>query len=176
VGTPATIVHLTRTCAATETDCADGKDDDCNGLVDCRDPACATSPACTSGGPCQGATPLACNSTVTGSTDGGPTRLARYACDPWLELGAEAYYRLTPTASGQVTAKLSGLGTDLDLVVLRATASGACDPTSGGCLASSSTSGPEQVTFTVTAAQPYYLVVDGYNGASGAFTLQVTCP
>jgi putative metal-binding protein len=27
--------------------CNDGKDNDCNGLVDCADPACATSPSCT---------------------------------------------------------------------------------------------------------------------------------
>jgi hypothetical protein len=33
-------------CAAMETDCLDGIDDDCNGLTDCADPACAAGYAC----------------------------------------------------------------------------------------------------------------------------------
>ncbi len=33
-------------CGAVETDCLDGLDDDCNGLVDCADPACGAGYAC----------------------------------------------------------------------------------------------------------------------------------
>ena len=35
-------------------DCADGKDNDCDGLIDCNDPSCCTDPACSSSPTCSG--------------------------------------------------------------------------------------------------------------------------
>ncbi|MCB9593281.1 MAG: hypothetical protein H6719_11165 [Sandaracinaceae bacterium] len=58
-------------CPATETDCVDGMDDDCDGLIDCADPDCLDAPcddasACTQGDACRadgtcGADPIDCD-------------------------------------------------------------------------------------------------------------------
>jgi len=39
-------------CAASETSCNDGFDNDCNGLTDCQDPACAQTDFCLGQNPC----------------------------------------------------------------------------------------------------------------------------
>jgi hypothetical protein len=113
---------------------------------------------------------------VNGTTVGGPSRMDAYACNPWHELGREKVYRVTRSTTGTITATLSGLAKDLDLVALGTGQGGGCEPTFPGCLAASSTTGNENVTFTAQAGQPYYLVVDGYGSQAGSFALNVTCP
>jgi hypothetical protein len=168
-------LHLSRSCMPRELRCDDGQDDDCDGLFDCADPDCSSDSSCASGGLCAGYSSITCNTTVSATTDGAASRIARYGCDPWLEDGREMEFRLQPPA-GQVTVRLSNLARDLDLVVVAEGAGGGCDPRA--CVAASSTAGTanESVTFTATAGRTYYLIVDGYGANSGAFTLQTSCP
>ncbi len=59
---------------AVETDCADGKDNDCDGLVDCADPDCATAWAvCT-------ATGKTCNPTTASCVCQGPEAAKELSC------------------------------------------------------------------------------------------------
>lgn len=175
-GPSMTLYRRLESCAAVETVCGDGKDNDCDGRIDCDDSSCASVAACTAGGLCAGYTTITCNSTMMGTTVGGVSLIDRYACDPWLELGREEVYRVARTTAGTIRATLTTAGQDLDLIALGASPSGACDPYFPGCTRASSTEGNELVTFTATANAPYYLVVDGYGASAGSFTLSVTCP
>jgi cysteine-rich repeat protein len=167
-----------RPCADIESCSLDGHDDDCDGLIDCGDPDCASAPECIAGGLCPGATPITCADTaVSGSTIGGANHIDRYACDDWQEHGREAYYEYTAATSGTVTVTLTTATArpDLDLIVLAAGAGGGCEPRNPGCLDASSTTGDEYVTFTATAGRTYYIVVDGIAPGGGDFTIGVSC-
>jgi hypothetical protein len=160
-----------------ETNCQDGWDDDGDGLPDCADPDCASKEYCQSGGTCPYIKDLACGDTITGSTLGRTPSRDYYTCDANPETGPEAIYRLV-MPSGNATATLSGFGAaDLDLVVVGAmAASDACDP-DFACIGSSSTAADtETVSFAATAARPYFVIVEGRNGAAADFTLSITCP
>ncbi len=160
-----------------EVNCRDGWDDDGDGMPDCADSDCASDSYCAGGGTCPYVKDLACGDTVMGSTLGRTPSRDYYTCDARAETGGETIYRFVPPADGSATATLSGFGQDLDLVVVGAmAASDACDP-DFACLGASSTSGAtETVTFAATAARPYYVIVDGYNGAADDFTLSISCP
>jgi hypothetical protein len=176
VGGTGTTLHQQRRCTATEQSCTDGVDNDCDGYYDCGDTDCIGNAACSSGGLCAGATPIACGAVVSGTTIGGPSNLNRYACNSWLELGREKTYQIQRPSNGTVNVSLTGMTKDLDLIVLREGAAGACEPRNPGCVGASSTTGNESVTFTAVGGQTYYLVVDGYGANPGNFTLSVTCP
>jgi hypothetical protein len=167
--------ELVRSCVATERDCHDGFDDDCDGLVDCADPDCAADPTCNAGGVCQSPISLRCNATTNGTTVSHMARIDRYACDPRFEDGKEAFYELTPATSGQVTVHMDAT-VDLDLVVMEANAQGACDPFAGCTAAASTPATSEDVTFTAVAGKKYIIAVEGYDGAAGPFTIRATCP
>jgi len=72
----------------------------------------------------------------------------------------------------RVTLRLAELQTDLDLLLLDA-----CDQ--GSCTAASSTpldiQGVETLSFDAEAGSTQLAVVDGYDGASGHYALQVDC-
>lgn len=177
-GSAKQILRRARYATPTEQKCHDGADDDWDGELDCTDSDCASDPTCATGGACTGATTLACDTSIAGTTAGAPSTMDAYDCDPWQELGREKVYRITPAVSGTVTVSLTGLGKDLDLVVLGEGAAGGCDVHAPGCLGASSTAGTsnESVTFTATAGNDYYLVVDGFASNAGAFTLDANCP
>ncbi len=92
---------------------------------------------------------------------------------------AERVYQWTPTSSGTTTIGTCGLSTQYDTVVyLR---SGTCTGSQvacndDACAITGSTSHGSRITSTVTAGPTYYIVVDGYNGASGNFALTVQPP
>jgi hypothetical protein len=178
VGWEGTVLQRARSCVPAERHCPFDRDDDCDGLHGCADPDCLDDAYCAAGGACSDWLSVACGSTLTGTTAGGPSRMNRYACNEWLATGREAYFRFVPSASGQVTVELADMTRDLDLIVLREGAGGGCDPRRRGCVGASSTGGvaSEAVTFTAEAGTPYYIVVDGYGTNAGAFALTVTCP
>lgn len=101
---------------------------------------------------------------VTGSNVGQPNVVSLYGCSAWNESGGEVIYRVTFPADVTWAANLSGMTADLDMAVLDL-----CDE-SLGCLI--------VVDSGVFVSEPYagefYFVVDGYGGASSAFTLTVT--
>jgi hypothetical protein len=99
-----------------------------------------------------------------GTTQGALSRVDAYGCTSWNESGPEMVQQITTTRDGDLTATLSNLdGVNLDVFILDA-----CDPESG-CLASGDTS----ATYENAPAGTYFIVVDGYEGESGAYTLTV---
>ncbi len=99
--------------------------------------------------------------TVGDDTTDGPNLLTTYACQSWTESGPEHVYRLEVADRVEFSARLADLagGVDLDLVLL-----GACD--TDDCLAQVNTG------FTaVLDPGDYVLIVDGYQGSAGAYTL-----
>jgi hypothetical protein len=123
-------------------------------------------------GTCTPGTALSCgNSLVSDTTYGfADSLMDSYSCSTWDASGPELVYSFVPTTSGSVTASLSSIqaGQDLDLYVLEEDGSGCA---ADQCIAYGNTS----ATFSVVAGQNYYLVVDGYYGAAGDFTLDVSC-
>ena len=113
---------------------------------------------------CQNALPLACGDLYTGTTVGAGSNSAGYACSGWDESGPEVVHSLTLASPADITVTLSNLSADLDIFILDDCAPGAC--VAFGDLSA-----------TLSNAQPgtYYLVVDGYQGASGSYTLSVAC-
>ena len=98
--------------------------------------------------------------TLRSDTTGGPTQVPAYPCAPWDETGPEAVVRLEVTEELVVRATLSDLGeVDLDLFLLDACNSDACVAAANLELAARLLPGT------------YFLVVDGYQGAAGPFTL-----
>ena len=92
----------------------------------------------------------------------------------------ELVFQWTPAVSGTATIATCGAGTNFDTVLyLR---SGACASGSeAGCNDDACTNSTglfraSRLTPTVTAGQTYFIVVDGYGGAHGTFSLTVTPP
>lgn len=83
--------------------------------------------------------------------------------------GPEVVHTFTTTEAGEVVVNLTGLSANLELFLL-----GACDR--GECLRYSQRPGTqsEQITAFLDAGT-YYVVVDGYNGATSDYTLRVDC-
>ena len=78
--------------------------------------------------------------------------------------------------SQNVTVDLTGLSDDLDLMVMTSNGGG-CDPGlyCGNDYSAHQGSQSESVSFTITPGATYYIVVDGYDGATSSYTLDVSC-
>jgi len=113
---------------------------------------------------------MACGTSTTNDTNNGSNDVGAYSCSSWDASGPELVFAFAATTTGDVTAALSALqqGEDLDLYVLDNDGNG-IDPSA--CISY----GNLESTFTATAGENYYIVVDGYYGAAGTFTLDVTC-
>ncbi|MFH1278035.1 MAG: hypothetical protein ABIK65_06630 [Candidatus Eisenbacteria bacterium] len=114
---------------------------------------------------CSAAIPIACGQVVTGNNTGMPNNVSAYSCVGWTEGGGEVVYEFVVDAvCYSVSATLSGMSVDLDVFVLNG-----CDETQ--CIAYGNT------IATTACLEPgtYYIVVDGYGTAQGAFTLTVSC-
>lgn len=112
------------------------------------------------------ATPLACGQAAVGNTSGAANNASVYGCAPWLPLtGPERVFSLSLGADAAVDALLSGLSSDLDLLLLN-----------GSSPASCIAHGDNAISARGLAAGVYYLVVDGFDGAAGPFQLNVWCP
>jgi len=103
--------------------------------------------------------------TFTGDTTGAPFDVHRYSCEKWNESGPERIYRVASNRSGTIRATLSKMSVDLDVFILAA-----CDETT--CLAA----GNLQATRKDAPLGTYYVVVDGYAGAHGSYTLSIEVP
>ncbi len=123
---------------------------------------------------CPDALPLLCGDRLDHSTlvQGRANVWTGYGRSARAESGRETLYALKTSAACQVVARLKNLTVDLDLFLLTG-----CGPWSN----TQASSTPldlqtiETVSFATEAGQPYFVVVDGYAGAAGAYSLEVDC-
>ncbi len=121
---------------------------------------------------CGDAVPLVCGQPYNGNNINGEDDVSLYGCGNVLNVennGPEMVHYFSVTQAGQVTINLSGLTNNLELFLLRS-----CDR--GDCLNYSQNAGNTSESITAYL-QPglYYVVVDGYNGATSPYTLTVNC-
>src|SRR5437773_167817 len=145
-----------------------------------EDPVPTTTTTLPGGGACSSPTAIpAPGGTFSGTTSG--TSALAGSCGS-SENSPERVYQWTPAVSGTATIQTCGAGTSFDTVLyLR---SGVCangPEMAAGCNddACANASGlfrASRITPTVTAGQAYFIVVDGYGGAQGTFSLTVTPP
>ena len=111
---------------------------------------------------------IECGDEVAGDTTGGTDHLHDYSCTIWDESGPDFVYFLVLDEMADLTATLSDMTVDLDVFILSYSADGACPE---NCLAY------DNMAARIEDAPPgyYYIVVDGYNGAEGSYTLSVEC-
>src|SRR5207247_2838845 len=94
----------------------------------------------------------------------------------------EQVYQWTPAVSGTATIQTCGAGTTFDTVLyLRSGPCAGGPEMAAGCNDDACTNATglyraSRLTPTVTAGQTYFIVVDGYGGAQGTFSLTVTPP
>lgn len=171
------------TDCTTESKCDDKVDNDGDGKIDCMDTDCAVSAACAVGAQCTADFDLQCGAGDDWSNNGtGSTNaVGTYTCAGQTlagETGAEYVYEYSATCTGKATVKLTKTqpnsdGKYLDLFVLDG--SKPCGGSS--CIAHNlmTVQGNAAVTFDTVKMAKYFLVVDGYQGFSGAYKLETTC-
>jgi hypothetical protein len=153
--------------------CVDGVDNDTDGQVDCADTECADSMTC--GSECQVWDNISCGSVVTASTLGlveaRDSKIGGYPINPGVYSGPEAAFAFRSPVSGTVTFRLvdpTPTEVDQDIVVLHS-------PT-GVCSSDHAVAwGPNSMEFDATRGEQYIVVVDGFDGDAGEFTLEVVC-
>ena len=143
-------------------------------------PPTTTTTLRAAGGGCSSPTVIAAQGGTFSGTTSGTSTLAG-SCGNSAS-SPERVYQWTPVVSGTATIQTCGAGTTFDTVLYMR--SGACasgSQVSSGCNddACPNASGlnrASRITPTVTAGQTYFIVVDGYSGAQGTFSLTVTPP
>jgi hypothetical protein len=122
---------------------------------------------------CFAAGVLTCDSEVNGDTTTELDQFSEYSCGATDETGPESYFQIAATTNQVFRVSLQTGVADLDLFVVEG-AEGVCDPQS--CVAMSNTlESIEEVEFYALANQIHQVVVDGYDGEFGPFTLSVAC-
>jgi hypothetical protein len=131
---------------------------------------CVTTPVVLANDDCSGAITVACGNTYTGSTSS-----ATSATDPSALCGVtpdgDGVWYVFPGDGNSITASLCGSGYDTQINVY----SGSCGAL--GCISGNDDfcGTSSQTTFTSTLGVNYYILVNGNSGASGNYTLAITC-
>lgn len=112
---------------------------------------------------CGNTIPLEFNVSYNGNTTGSNSVVDKYSCKNSLESGPEVVHTINVTDTGTLTATLSNLSSDLDIVILDT-----CKE--NHCLAM----GNVTASVSITNSGIYYVVVDGFKGAVGPYTVTVT--
>ncbi len=127
-----------------------------------------TSP---SGDQCSAAFDITASGTFTGNTQ---TAVDDYrevsACTTHEATGPDQVYRVSLAAGDRLRATLTpGTPTwDASLYLLTS-----CASVASSCVAGSDRGNPESIDYVAPSAGTYYLVVDGFRGAGGAYALEV---
>jgi hypothetical protein len=153
--------------------CDDFVDNDGDGDIDCDDSDCDGDDSCPAdgvGGVCIDQWELSCGDTDSWSNwqSGSANVIDQYSCVSWEMTGREYTYVFRPALSEEVTVSLSGMSQDLDIFVIEE--AGGCD--GSNCL----DFGNNFTSFDAVAGEEYYFVVDGYQGATTGFTIDIECP
>ena len=163
--------------AGPATACDDGNPCTADSCVAATGKCQFTAAPCT----CVPGTKLGCSGSdsFTNGGVGSTTSIDSYVCGakPILnETGAEHTYAFTPECDGQTTVTLTKTSTTagyLDLLILDGTQ--ACLGASCLTYGLMTNGGVATVTFDGNKGQPYNIVVDGYQGYAGAFTIKTNC-
>ena len=118
---------------------------------------------------CAGATVITCDAggvTLTDQTNaGGGDNVDEYCCVPWDESGPEHVYTISVPNNGSLSISLSDIvGGDVDILLLSA-----CNPML--CVAG----GDVSISVIGLTGGTYYIVVDGFEGATATYSISVTC-
>ena len=159
-----------------ETNCADGDDDDGDGMIDCEDSDCfgvsdACQPACVPDA--FSADFLTCpdsTDSFTNDGSGSTNAIAEYSCNVFSYAEAPEYvYEFIAPEAGTYTVTLTDEGADTDVLLLKDEGLG-CNP------ASCKDWGFDSATFTADEAnETWYIVIDGFDGAIGSYDLAFSC-
>jgi hypothetical protein len=147
--------------------CGDGRDNDCNGAADCADATCAMTTMCSAPNEtCATAIAVGLPGRVSGST-----AVARDDFTPACAgMGSpDVVYTFRNPARQTIILDTGPNSYDTALIVFRDACAGApvaCDDDGGGGTNS-------RVVLTDAAPGTYFVVVDGWSGASGAFQLNL---
>lgn len=112
--------------------------------------------------PCDNVINLSLGIPYTGTTEGGTTAWNNYNCSSWRESGPEKVHKITKDATGRIEAVLSNHSMNLNVFILSSCSNNACVAY-----------GEETAVLTNAQQGTYYIVVDGNQGAHGAYTLTV---
>jgi hypothetical protein len=112
--------------------------------------------------PCDNIIPLSLGVPYTGTTVGGTTIWNNYNLSSWMETGPEKVHKVTTTSAGRIEAILSDHTADLDVFILTSCSNNSC-----------MAFGDEAAVYSNAPSGSYYIIVDGHQGASGAYTLTV---
>ena len=160
------------TCPSTNEECTNGTDDDGDGLIDCDDDDCSDTLDCID--VCVENFVLTCGATHTYSTDNFFTSdvIDNYSCVSWNESGPEVgYYFQGPTDQANevdVALNYSFGQYDLDVFVL---SDQGIPCANDACIEY----GTISAQFETIPGADYWIVVDGYQGDSGAYGISVSC-
>ena len=164
-------------CANGEFDCSDGIDNDGDGQIDCVDGDCSADINCVATGVCNPVGNITCGDVIVASNFGpGSTQQQDIYCgyNPGGWTGPEISWLFTPTSNGFVDITLTGLTEDLDIQALVQDGAG-CDPNDCEANGWNPPPQPEQMDWFAFAGTPYYILIDGWQGAQSNFTMSVTC-
>ncbi|MEM1328007.1 MAG: PPC domain-containing protein [Bacteroidota bacterium] len=120
--------------------------------------------------PCNAPIVLDCGEQRTGSTFGMNNYYSNHGNSGAGWTGGEAVFEFT-TIGGSTTIDLTNLNTDLDLFLLDA-----CDPVNNEIARSTVGGLADESIQQNLAAGTYYIMVDGFNGAAGSYTITLDCP
>lgn len=124
---------------------------------------------------CSGAVSVSCGNTYNGTTVGMTTtgETALPACSSTSPSAAGVWYVLTGDGSTVTASLCSGTAYDSKINVY----SGASCASLTSCIASNDDGCGSQstVSFSTTVGTLYYILVNGYSSATGAFSLALTC-
>ncbi len=163
-------------CAHGEIDCDDGVDNDGDGRIDCADGDCSADIACVDPGTCSPIGNIGCGDVIVGSNDmPGSTDQQDVYCgyNPGGWHGPEVSWIFTPDYDGQVEITLTGLTADLDIQAL--VDDGGCDQNDCEANGWNPPPQPESMDWYAFAGEPYYILIDGWQGAVSNFTMTVSC-
>jgi hypothetical protein len=115
---------------------------------------------------CEAPIPLRCGDRLNHSTlvQGRPDTWSTYGCTARWMSGRETVYAFRADAAYTVTARIKNVTADLMLLQMQTCTMMSCKTIPG-----------TSQSFTVKAGDTEYLVVDGYDGAEGSYTLEVDC-